>query len=75
MAVVNLGGIHWKFATNKYIRKEKEIKIMMQKIKKVFKTVLEVVLFTLGLDGEIRRQSVDDDICDFSGQGKDKYGH
>ena len=44
-------------------------------MKKVFKAILETVLFVLGFDGEIRRQSVNDGICDFSGQGRDKYGH
>lgn len=47
----------------------------IQKIKKVFKTVLEVVLFTLGLDGEIRKKSVNDGICNFGGQGKNKFGN
>lgn len=43
-------------------------------MRKFFKKVLEVVLFVLGFDCEMRRESVDEGLCDFSGQGRDKYG-
>lgn len=41
---------------------------------KFLKSVWEMFLFLLGFDGQARRQAVDDGICDFSGQGKDRYG-
>ena len=43
-------------------------------MKKFFKAVFEFFAFFLGADCETRRQSVDDGICDFSGQGRDEYG-
>ena len=48
-------------------RKEK---IMKKAIKKFF----EEIAYILGFGGKTRRQTVDDGICDFSGQGRDKYG-
>lgn len=45
-----------------------------QKIKRALKATWETILFVLGFDGEIRRESVDDGICDYSGQGRNKYG-
>lgn len=44
-------------------------------MKKVLKAIWEMVIFALGFDGEIRKNAVDAGICDFSGQGRDKYGH
>lgn len=43
-------------------------------MKKAFKKILDLILFVFGLDSDTRRKSVDDDLCDFSGQGKNKYG-
>lgn len=43
-------------------------------MKKALKAIKEVVSFVLGYDGNIRRQSVNDGICSFDGQGRDKYG-
>ena len=43
-------------------------------MKKVFGIIKETVLWVLGFDGKKRRWAVDNDICDFSGQGRDKYG-
>ncbi len=42
---------------------------------KALKKFFEAIIFTLGLNGEIRKNAVDDGICDFSGQGKNKYGN
>ena len=41
---------------------------------KCLKKIFDVILFVLGFDGKIRRESVDAGLCDFSGQGRDKYG-
>lgn len=43
-------------------------------MKKIFKKILDLILFVFGYDCETRRESVDDNLCDFSGQGKDRYG-
>lgn len=43
-------------------------------MKKAFKKILDLILFVFGLDSESRRNSVDDGLCDFSGQGRDKNG-
>lgn len=43
-------------------------------MKKAIKKLLDVIAFALGFGGEIRRQTVDDGICDFGGQGRDEYG-
>lgn len=43
-------------------------------MKKIFKKILDLILFVFGLDSDTRRESVDDNLCDFSGQGKDRYG-
>ena len=43
-------------------------------MKKFFKAVFEFFAAIVGADCETRRQAVDDGICDFSGQGRDKYG-
>ncbi len=41
---------------------------------KILKRIFDEIIFALGFDGEIRRQAVDDGICDFGGQGKNMYG-
>ncbi len=43
-------------------------------MRKFFKAIFEFFAFIIGADCETRRQSVDDGICDFSGQGRDEYG-
>lgn len=35
----------------------------------------QMVAFILGSDCEIRREAVDAGLCDYSGQGRDKYGN
>ncbi len=47
----------------------------MKRIKKIVKVILDGLLLLLtGKGGDMARQAVDDDICDFSGQGRDCYG-
>ena len=43
-------------------------------MKKCFTAVINAIFFILGLDGHTRRKAVDDGLCDFSGQGRDRYG-
>ena len=43
-------------------------------MKRKLKRVLEWVLFILAGTGPIAREAVDEGLCDFSGQGRDKYG-
>ena len=48
----------------------------MKKFIAILKKCFDVLAFCLGLGGktEAGKKSVDDGICDFSGQGRDKYG-
>ena len=46
----------------------------MKKFFGVIGAFFETVLWVLGFDGKKRRKAVDDGLCDFSGQGRDKYG-
>lgn len=44
-------------------------------MKKFIKKFIDVLAFCLGVRGtETGKKAVDDGICDFSGQGRDKYG-
>lgn len=43
-------------------------------MKKAIKKIFDVIAFLLGADSECRRKSVDEKLCGFSGQGRDKYG-
>lgn len=43
-------------------------------MKKVLKAIWEWFVYLMTGKGEIGRQAVEDGICDFSGQGRDKYG-
>lgn len=43
-------------------------------MKKVLKRILDWIVFILTGKGEIANEAVDDGLCDFSGQGKNKYG-
>jgi len=36
--------------------------------------IFQFILFALGFDGKLRRESVDAGICNFGGQGRNKYG-
>ena len=38
------------------------------------KKLLDVLMFILGLDCDMRCKAVDEGICDCSGQGRNKYG-
>ena len=43
-------------------------------MKSFINAILNGLMFILGLDCDIRRKAVDDGLCDFSGQGRNKYG-
>ena len=43
-------------------------------MKKAIKKFFEEIAYILGFGGKTRRQTVDDGIFDFGGQGRDKYG-
>lgn len=43
-------------------------------MKKFLKSVVEFLALVLGCDCKSRRDAVDAGICDFSGQGRNKYG-
>lgn len=43
-------------------------------MKRIFKAIMNFIMFLLGADCEARRKAADDGICDYSGQGKDRYG-
>lgn len=40
----------------------------------MLKKILNWFVFLLTGKGEIGKESVDEGLCDFSGQGRDKYG-
>jgi len=42
---------------------------------KVLKAIWNWFVFLLTGKGEIGREAVDEGLCDYSGQGRDKYGH
>lgn len=45
-------------------------------MKKFIKKFIDVLAFCLGIRGtEMGKKAVDDGICDFSGQGRNKYGN
>lgn len=44
-------------------------------MKTVLKRVLDWVVFILTGKGDIANEAVDDGLIDYSGQGRDKYGH
>lgn len=46
----------------------------MKKIKYILKRIADWLMFLLTGKGEIAKEAVDAGICDFSGQGRDKYG-
>lgn len=43
-------------------------------MKKIIKKIFNEVAFLLGFGGNVRKETADDGICDFGGQGRDKYG-
>lgn len=45
-------------------------------MKKFIKKFIDILAFCPGVRGtETGKKAVDDGICDFSGQGRDKYGN
>lgn len=52
---------------HKSVRKEKDMK-------KAVKKIIDALVFLFGIGGKIRDDAVDDGSCNFSGQGRDKYG-
>lgn len=43
-------------------------------MKKLFRFLFNLLATLVGADCDWRRQSVDEEICDYSGQGKSRYG-
>lgn len=43
-------------------------------MKTALKKIFDLLAFLLGIRSDARDQAVDDGICDYSGQGRDKYG-
>lgn len=43
-------------------------------MKKALGRILDWIVFIFTGSGEIAREAVDAEICDFSGQGRDRYG-
>lgn len=41
---------------------------------KVLKSMFQFILMLFGVKSDTCKKAVDDDICDYSGQGRDKYG-
>ena len=46
----------------------------MKKPLAAIRALFNALAFILGADCEARRKAVDDGICDFGGQGRNKYG-
>lgn len=43
-------------------------------MKKAVRKIIDVFVFLFGIRSKTRDNAVDEGLCDFSGQGKDKYG-
>jgi hypothetical protein len=43
-------------------------------MKKVFRTLSNIFALLIGADCDWRREAVEEGLCDFSGQGRDKNG-
>lgn len=43
-------------------------------MKKFLKSILNGIVFVFTHRGETARKSVNENLCDFSGQGRNKYG-
>ena len=43
-------------------------------MKRRLRRILDWIIFLFAGGGPIAEQAVDDGICDFSGQGRDRYG-
>lgn len=41
---------------------------------KKLKSILNWLMFLIGGGGEIKRYAVENNICDYSGEGRDKFG-
>lgn len=46
----------------------------MKKLKYILRRIGEWLMFLLTGKGTVANEAVDAGICDFSGQGRDKYG-
>ena len=46
----------------------------MRRFKKIALSVVGIILLILGLDCEARRDAVNNGVCYFGGQGRDRYG-
>lgn len=44
-------------------------------MKKKLKHIIDWIVFLLAGNGPIAKKSVDEGLCDFSGQGRDQYGN
>lgn len=44
-------------------------------MKKMLKNIFNWFVFLITGSGPIARESVDEGLCDFSGQGRDRYGN
>lgn len=43
-------------------------------MKKVFRVLFNILASLMGANCDWQRDAVDNGICDYSGQGRDKYG-
>ena len=43
-------------------------------MKRILKKILDIILFILTGKGPVADEGVDNEICDFSGQGRDNHG-
>ena len=43
-------------------------------MKRILKKILDIILFIVTGKGSIADEAVDNEICDFSGQGRDNHG-
>ena len=50
-------------------KKEKEVSKM-----RILKNIFNWFMLALGSKNELTNEAVNDDICNFSGQGRNKYG-
>jgi hypothetical protein len=41
---------------------------------KILKTILSILAIPFGVKNKLTDEMVDENVCDFSGQGKNKYG-
>lgn len=53
---------------------EKDLRFVKEIKMKLLKKILNWFMLLLGAKSELTDEAVDAGICDFSGQGRDKYG-